>query len=232
MQAGAATLPAAADGHQGVLRAGGKPPAKCVRSLRVGRIGERLNILRIVFEGEKAKMTIAMGEPYNTSAKPHLARGLFRMLPRLKKHRCYNEGNLSFQREAASTEIAHLMEHLVLELQAVTLCGRGIRGVTYWDWREEPTGYFHVDVDAPHPGVALAAIHLAQRIIRAVDDRHPETVDIDSELRRMRRIAKLPPDAIPPEDVYDFEAWQQRWVQVVDDTLAGDGSAKLVAAGR
>ncbi|MBI3947114.1 MAG: hypothetical protein HY321_14410 [Armatimonadetes bacterium] len=170
-----------------------------------------MKILRIDFEDEKARITISMTRPFNTSEKPHLARGLFRLLPRLKKHRCYNDGNLTFQREAACTEIAHLMEHLVLELQAVTLCGRGIRGVTYWNWKEEPTGCFHVDVDAPHPGVALGAVALAWRIIRAVDARHPESINIEQELRTLRTIAALPPAAFPTAPVLDFERWEEEW---------------------
>ena len=189
-----------------------------------------MKILRIDFEGDKAKITICMGEPFNTSAKPHLARGLFRLLPRLKKHRCYNDGNLSFQREAASTEIAHLMEHLVLELQAVTLCGRGIRGVTYWNWKEEPTGHFHVDVDAPHPGVALGAIHLAYRIIRAVDDRRPEEIDVDRELRRLRAISRLSPDTIPAAAVESYDEWEEKWLDQVDELLPHRQSAALAGA--
>jgi hypothetical protein len=179
-----------------------------------------LKILHISFEDQKTKIILSMGRPFNTSEKPHLARGLFRMLPRLKKHRCYNDGNLTFQREAAATEIAHLLEHLVLELQAVTLCGRGIRGVTYWNWKEEPTGHFHVDVDCPHPGVALGAIRLAYRIICAVDARHPETVDIDQELRTLRAIAKLPTDLFSTQAIVDYDAWQEEWARQVATLLA------------
>lgn len=189
-----------------------------------------MKILRIEFEGEKAKITLCMAAPFNTSDKPYLAKDLFRILPRLKKHRCYNDNHQSFQREAASTEIAHLLEHLVLELQAVTLCGRGIRGVTYWDWRQEPTGHFHVDVDAPHPGVALGAIALAERIIRAIDERHPETVDMDAELRTLRAIAKLPVDAIPAKTIEDFEQWQEGWAERVATLVATAAKRKLVGA--
>jgi len=189
-----------------------------------------LEILRIAFEGDKVQITLRMSEPFNTRDKPHLARGLFRMLPRLKKHRCYNEGNLSFQREAASTEIAHLLEHLVLELQAVTLCGRGIRGVTYWNWREEPTGQFHIDIDAPHPGVALGAVWLAQRIIRAIDERHPKTIDIETELRTLRAIAKLPVDAIPALPVEDFPRWEATWAQQVAELVARSKEQALVTS--
>lgn len=189
-----------------------------------------MEILRIAFEGDKVQITLSMSEPFNTRDKPHLARGLFRMLPRLKKHRCYNDGNLSFQREAACTEIAHLMEHLVLELQAVTLCGRGIRGVTYWNWREEPTGQFHVDVDAPHPGVALGAVWLAQRIIRAIDERHPETIDVESELRTLRAIARLPADAIPASTVEDFDRWEAEWAGKVAELVTPPSDAALVGA--
>jgi hypothetical protein len=189
-----------------------------------------LDILRIEFEGEKAKLTVCMAEPFNTAEKPYLARDLFRLLPRLKKHRCYNDNNFSFQREAAATEIAHLLEHLVLELQAVTLYGRGIRGVTYWDWREDPVGHFHIDIDAPHPGVALGAIRLADQIIRAIDERHAETVDVEGELRILRAIAKLPPDAIPVVTIEDYGQWQEEWTRQVAELLATPPSPSLVGA--
>ncbi|NLC59413.1 MAG: hypothetical protein GX774_21450 [Armatimonadetes bacterium] len=187
-----------------------------------------MEILRIAFEEEKLKITLRMAEPFNTRDKPHLARGLFRLLPRLKKHRCFNDGNLSFQREAAATEIAHLMEHLVLELQAVTLCGRGIRGVTYWNWREEPMGQFHVDVDAPHTAVALGAVWLAQRIIRAVDERCPERIDVEQELRVLRRLAQLPSEALPRVGIENFARWEEDWVRQVAELLATAPDPSLV----
>ena len=156
-------------------------------------------------------------ETYNTSHVPHVPRILFRLFPYLATQRCHNDNGQSFRREALATEIPHLFEHLVLEIQKQVRRGIFpdvvIKGETEWNWSIDPRGRFHVTVGYDNELVALASIRLAERIMNALDSREIITIDIDRELRRLRELAKASRRFIAPvkqpeidvEEDFDFE---------------------------
>lgn len=141
-------------------------------------------------------------ESYLTSHAPNMPRILFRMFPYLAAQRCYNDKGHSFRREALSTEIPHLFEHLLLEIQKqVRLSGQGegpITGDTQWNWSVDPRGRFHVTVSYDNEIVALASIRLAERIINSLDNKEIAQIDIDREMRRLRDLARISRRFIPP----------------------------------
>ena len=132
-------------------------------------------------------------EAFNTAERPHLPRILFRLLPRIASQHCNNDEGHSFRREAQSTEIPHLFEHMIIEIQDQVRRGVGIpfRGETRWNWTVDPRGRFHVNVEYDHEMVALGAIRLAERMINAIDSREITSLDMNREIRRLREIAKL-----------------------------------------
>jgi hypothetical protein len=65
---------------------------------------------------------------------------LFAELPGLRKHRCDNGRHRSFYEEARNTELAHLFEHLLIELAATSGSAReNLCGATNLD--EAPARY-------------------------------------------------------------------------------------------
>lgn len=137
---------------------------------------------------------------YMTSQVPHLPRQLFRMFPTLAKHRCENDNGLSFRKECRCTEIPHLFEHLVLELQGQVQEQAILSGETQWNWQQMPRGFFSVCVQFDNELLAVGAVKLAERIIAALDSRADETLDVPAELARLRRIARL-------GEELDFPTW-------------------------
>lgn len=147
----------------------------------------------IAFEDHKMRLRVEMpdGEHCRTSEHPHLPERLFDILPTIRHHRCDNEEALSFEAEAQNTEIPHLFEHLVIELQ-VQAIGGSLSGETSWDWTRDPRGWFHVTVDYDNRELALGAVWLAIRIINAIDERNVGAVNLGQELERLRQIARAP----------------------------------------
>lgn len=132
---------------------------------------------------------------YSTAESPHIPRMLFRMFPHLASQRCHNDEGNSFRREAQATEIPHLFEHLILEIQNQVRRGIGapFAGETQWNWTIDPRGRFYVTVDYENEIVALAAIRLAERVINLLDSRDVgqlAQLDMAREITRLRELAK------------------------------------------
>ena len=132
-------------------------------------------------------------EAFTTVDRPHIPRILFKMLPQMASQRCQNDGGHSFRREAQSTEIPHLFEHLIMEIQDQVRRGIGVplRGETRWNWTVDPRGKFHVTVQYDSEMVALGAIRLAERVINALDSRSIACLDMAREICRLREVAKI-----------------------------------------
>ena len=153
-----------------------------------------MRIVEILFyDANKVKLVVEMPDPnrYTTDAVPHLPRSLFRLFPHLAHHTCHNDRGYSFRRECNATEIPHLLEHLIIELQTQAQRHEVLKGETQWNWRVDPRGTFHVHVEYENEYLVLAAIRLAERIINALDSRELEVIDIDAEVDKLRSLAEL-----------------------------------------
>ncbi len=153
-----------------------------------------LKVVEILFyDGNRVKLVVEMPDPtrYSTEHAPHIPRLLFKLFPHLAKHRCDNDNGYTFKKESRATEIPHLFEHLIIELQGQAQRARILRGETQWNWRIDPRGRFHVYVDYENELLVLGAIRLAERVINALDARHPEIIDIESEIEKLCQIAQL-----------------------------------------
>ena len=155
-----------------------------------------MKVTEIVFHDSGcATLVVEMPDtaPFTTEGRPHIPRILFKLLPQMAAQRCVNDGGHSFGREAQATEIPHLFEHLIMEIQNQVRRGVGIplSGETHWNWTVDPRGRFYVTVDYEHEVVALGAIRLAECLINALDRRDIARIDMVREIGRLREIAKL-----------------------------------------
>ena len=150
--------------------------------------------LSVLPEIRRITLTVQMPDPnrYLTSQVPHLPKLLFQLLPRLGKHTCHNDLGVSFRRECRKTEIPHLFEHLIIELQlqAQQDPANFLSGETEWNWEIDPRGLYHVSVDYDNELLAVASIRLAERIINELD-RKNLSIDINAELARLRQVLEL-----------------------------------------
>jgi hypothetical protein len=128
-------------------------------------------------------------DPYLAGAAP--AQIVVRLFPHLATHRCDNGQGYTFRRECRETEIPHLFEHLIIELQAQAQPVEVLRGETQWNWGIDPRGRFYVFVDYENELLALGAIRLAERILACLDRRALEAIDPEAELSRLRELARL-----------------------------------------
>lgn len=153
-----------------------------------------MRIVEILFyDTNKVKLVVEMPDPdrVTTDNAPHVPRGLFRLFPHLAHHKCHNGNGYSFKREAMATEVPHLLEHLIIELQAQAQHHEMLKGETQWNWRVDPRGTFHVHVEYENQLLVLAAIRLAERMVNALDRNDFEAVDITVEMERLSQIAQL-----------------------------------------
>lgn len=145
-------------------------------------------------EIKRIKLTVQMTDPnkYLTSQVPHLPKLLFQLLPRLGKHTCHNDHGHSFRRECRRTEIPHVFEHLIIELQLQAQQDGDdyMSGETEWNWQIDPRGLYHVTVDYKNELLALASIRLAERIICELDRKQLD-IDINAEIARLRQVLEL-----------------------------------------
>lgn len=118
------------------------------------------------------------------------ANRILELLPNLAHHVCVNgTEDGSFGDELVGTELAHLLEHLIIELQGkATLQARGLTGHTSWLEELEvtaPQGYalMRTTVSFANDFVALGAMNCALEIINwASEPDMGDMPDIDGML--------------------------------------------------
>lgn len=105
-------------------------------------------------------------EPLRTSRE--VAARAIELLPGLAHHSCENDAGRSFAEELADTEVAHLFEHVALELMAEAGSPRTLRGETTWDFQRDGRGVFHVSLEYDDPQVCRRAVRAAAIVMRQV----------------------------------------------------------------
>lgn len=88
----------------------------------------------------------------NTNELPTICEELNKIFPAVLTTKCFNEDNLPFAIEVKKTEIAHLFEHMLIEYIYEEKVARGfknikVRGVTEWNWKNEPYGTYNLSIN-------------------------------------------------------------------------------------
>jgi hypothetical protein len=154
----------------------------------------KVKVVEILFyNSTQVKLVVEMPDPsrYSTRHAPHIPRLLFKLFPHLARHRCENDNGYSFRRECQETEIPHLFEHLIIELQGQAQRVSTLKGETEWNWHVDPRGRFHVYVEYDNEMLVLGAIRAAERIINALDSKSLDEIDTEREVTRLRELAAL-----------------------------------------
>jgi hypothetical protein len=132
------------------------PTACPVRFVDAPASSSRFELLTIAISKTSTKATfMAREDSLVTSRFPGFDRQLLAILPNLLQNvKCYNGQNHHFATEMLATETGHLYEHIWLEV----LCCEKLRtaqtahyaGETSWNWKKDPRGLFHIQLNANH----------------------------------------------------------------------------------
>jgi hypothetical protein len=130
----------------------------------------------------EARLRVSDPRLLRTSAYSGLVEGVLRVLPGLSRHRCECGSSHGIEAELCDTELAHLVEHVALELMAEWGAPRTLRGETHWDFKRDGRGVFRVRVahdaaaGAP-PDLAHTAVLEAVKLVNSmIETGHSSTV--------------------------------------------------------
>lgn len=108
-------------------------------------------------------VVIPPGAPRTTHAYPGCADDVVRSYPNIVRHRCASGSAHGIRAELAQTEVAHLIEHVVIEqLVQRGIPRAGLSGETAWDFQRDGQGVYRVrihgcrDVNEVHCAVGVA----------------------------------------------------------------------------
>ncbi|MDZ4655129.1 MAG: hypothetical protein U1F44_04570 [Coriobacteriia bacterium] len=134
-------------------------------------------------------------ERMRTVGDEDVVRRALELLPGLKRHVCDNTQGITFAEEITDTEVAHLFEHVVIELMARSGSPRGLKGETQWDFSRDGHGTFRVSFEYDDDLVCLGAIKAADRVMAHVLGDAPPP-DVDAETTRLRDLRPRAPQAV------------------------------------
>lgn len=136
----------------------------------------------------EAVLAFDRGEPLRATAR--VRDRALALLPGLRGHRCDNGEGLSFAEEAASTELAHLVEHAALELMALAGSPHTLAGRTTWDFAADGPGVFRVRLAYDDDLVALGALKAAVAAVGWCASGDGPAPDVAAEARRLRALRR------------------------------------------
>lgn len=113
----------------------------------------------------EARVKVLDPDRMRTSAVPDLAERALSLLPGLARHRCENDTGKRFLVEMLDTEVAHLLEHVTVELMALSGSPRSLHADTAWDFARDGHGVFRVCIAFDDDLAAIAALREAVTIV-------------------------------------------------------------------
>lgn len=140
-----------------------------------------------------ATVRVREGAPLSTAEVPGLAERALELLPGMRRHRCENGTARGMARELADTETAHLLEHVALELMALSGSPRDTKAETSWDFAKDGRGVFRVTLGFDDDLVALGALRAGVGVVGWLLD--PESAprpDIDAAVALLRTVRRVP----------------------------------------
>ena len=139
-------------------------------------MSDALAIERLTVRADRVccDVRLALGAPRMTT--PAIAHRLLAQLPTLADHTCVNELGEPFSRQMDHTSLPHMLEHIVIDLQARAAddaddseqsAGAAALFVGTTMWTDEAAGAARVEVSFTDDLVALRAFRDAARILNA-----------------------------------------------------------------
>lgn len=145
-------------------------------------MAELIDILRVEIgpENMMARVRIADDGPLMTSEDLEGTARVYRLLPHIVDHACLGDAGEAFRDAMGDTEIAHLLEHVTVELLAQTdLAGDMPTGRTWVDEVDDRT--FEIELACPDDVLVAASLSTAAWILdwAYADGAEPEP-DVDA----------------------------------------------------
>jgi hypothetical protein len=136
----------------------------------------------------EAQVTVVDLAFMRTSAVPDLVGRMLELLPGLAHHSCENDAGNPLSRELCDTETAHLLEHVVIELMALSGSPRTLHGRTSWDFARDGQGVFCVSIEYDDDIVALGALKESLGIVEWLMAGSGDPPDVDAAISRLHRL--------------------------------------------
>lgn len=147
-----------------------------------------LTIAKVTVFSDRLEALVRVEGAMRTSAYDGLCEAITETFPALVSHRCDNDESRGMSEELADTELAHLAEHVALELMRRAGIRGPLRGDTSWDFERDGAGVFHVILDCPDDALCVGALSAAVRIVdELVRGVRPPSVDATVEGLRSSR---------------------------------------------
>ena len=141
-------------------------------------------------------LIIEVADPHASlvSGHPGAAGRLLELLPGLAAHRCSTEDDRAFTEEIRTTELPHLLEHVILELLVLAGSSPAPFGATTWRRGDDA---FCVSIADDDDIVCLGAARLGLEIIESIRA-GLEPPDLSDGIARLSRLRDTEPS--PPRD--------------------------------
>ena len=177
-----------------------------------------------------ARVTIANGGPLMTDEDLGTTH-VYNLLPQITEHACLGDSGETFRDVMGSTEVAHLLEHVTIELMAQTGLGGDVSCGRTWEVTGEPRTY-DVQLACPDDVLVASALSSAAWILQWAysggADPKPDVAAIVSGIRELVENAEHAAAADAREEDADEPADATVGEQVEEpqtDAVPGEGEA-------
>lgn len=142
-----------------------------------------------------ARVRIADGGPLTTDQDLVGTTQVYRLLPQICDHTCLGDAGTTFKDAMGATELAHLLEHVAIELMAQTGLAGDISSGRTWDVAGEPRTY-DVQLACPDDVLVAAALSSAAWILQwAYSGAADPKPDVDAVVSGIRELVEHADDA-------------------------------------
>lgn len=165
-----------------------------------------------------ARVTIANGGPLMTDEDLVGTTHVYNLLPQIVDHACLGDSGETFRDVMGSTEVAHLLEHVTIELMARTGLGGDVSCGRTWEVTGEPRTY-DVQLACPDDVLVASALSSAAWILQwAYSGGADPKPDIEAIVSGIRDLVENAEQIAEREAARDAEAAESA------DASAGDAA--------
>ena len=165
-----------------------------------------------------ARVTIANGGPLMTDEDLVGTTHVYNLLPQIVDHACLGDSGETFRDVMGSTEVAHLLEHVTIELMARTGLGGDVSCGRTWEVTGEPRTY-DVQLACPDDVLVASALSSAAWILQwAYSGGADPKPDIEAIVSGIRDLVENAEQVAEREAARDAEAAESA------DASAGDAA--------
>ena len=181
------------------------PPRKTPAAEDRRAMASLFNIMKITVDDTKARVRVLMnpGMPLMTSEDIEATARVYYLAPAIAQHACFGDAGEKFQDCMGDTELAHLLEHLTVEIMNETGLAGDISSGRTRSVAEDPR-LFEIELSCPDDALTIGAL---------------------SSASFMMEWAFLHPDVTAPDFAGTVEALRQLVLSLRGESEPDDGAA-------